>query len=225
MKKVDFDGFAHAYNDLLREQTTFFTADETYFARYKIDIVRRLATSEPRRVLEFGCGTGRNIPFLREAFPQSVVMGSDVSQKSLDLARSSNPGVHFWKEGDDDAAQSGFDLIFIAGVFHHVPPSERKAVAACVAERLNVGGTVVVFEHNPYNPVTRRIVSRCPYDEGVILLPPSELRNYLTGQRLVVHRRAYALFFPPGWKKLLPLERLLAHVPLGGQYWVAATRP
>jgi SAM-dependent methyltransferase len=224
MNNVDFDAFADKYDELLREQTGFFTADESYFARYKVDIAREQAHDEPRRVLEFGCGTGRNIAFLRTAFPNAVVMGSDVSARSLDVARKANPGVVFWHESRDEGEREAFDLIFIAGVFHHVPPAERAAVAQRVASRLTPDGVAIVFEHNPYNPLTRRIVSQCPYDEGVVLLTAGELRGHLSRSGLRLGAWGYALFFPPAWRRMLPLERRLRRVPLGGQYWVTAVR-
>jgi SAM-dependent methyltransferase len=224
MKKVDFDDFAGGYDALLRQQTSFFADDESYFARYKVSTARHVVQRRPKRVLELGCGTGRNIPFLREAFPGSVVMGSDVSEKSLEVARAANPQVHFWKEGESLEERSGFDLIFVAGVFHHVAPGERSSLATSIAQRLNPDGTALVFEHNPFNPVTRRIVSQCPYDEGVILLRARELRRHLRAAGLRRQRQGYALFFPPTWRPLLSLEKHLSWLPLGGQYWVAADR-
>jgi SAM-dependent methyltransferase len=222
MNKVDFDAFAHSYDDLLREHTGFFSEDESYFARYKVAIAKRALAAVPRRILEFGCGTGRNIPFLKEAFPEATVMGCDVSRKSLEIAVASNPGVRFWKEGEGESEEAGFDLIFVAGVFHHIPPAERDAAAATLSRRLSAGGMLVVFEHNPFNPVTRRIVSNCPYDEGVVLLTPRELRRHLEAAGLRVVKRAYALFVPPAWTLLQPLESRLGWLPMGGQYWVSA---
>ena len=40
MDKVDFDDHAENYNELLREGVGFFSPDEAYFARYKVDLVR-----------------------------------------------------------------------------------------------------------------------------------------------------------------------------------------
>jgi len=225
MKKVDFDAYASSYNDLLREGTAFFTEDEAYFAKYKVGIARALVGKPPRRVLEFGCGIGRNIPFLREAFPQADVMGSDVSAASVETARSENPGVTFWVEGAEGSESGAFDVVFVAGVFHHIPPEERRAAAKSVAARLNPGGCAVVFEHNPINPVTRKIVRECPYDEGVILLRRSELRDLLETAGLQVRKQGYSLFFPPKLRSLRSLEPKLSWLPLGGQYWVCADRP
>jgi SAM-dependent methyltransferase len=225
MKRTDFDKYAADYNELLHRETQFFSDDESYFARYKVEITRRLVTQPPGRLLEFGCGIGRNIPYLREAFPGSEVMGCDVSAKSVELARAANPGVDFWTEGEGGAGERGFDLIFVAGVFHHIPPEERPEAAALIAHRLNPGAMVVVFEHNPYNPITRRIVNECPYDEDAVLLSARELRGRLAAAGLQFRKQGYALFFPPKLAAFVRLEPLLAWLPLGGQYWVCAARP
>jgi SAM-dependent methyltransferase len=224
VKKVDFDQYAKNYNELLREKTAFFSEDEKYFARYKVLIARELCPLRPSSVLEFGCGIGRNIPYLKEAYPDAQVMGSDVSEKSLETARLENPGTHFWREGLSEGERSGFDLVFVAGVFHHIPPDERLAAARTIAARLNPGGTAVVFEHNPLNPVTRKIVSECPYDEGVILLRMAELRDLLATAGLTDFTGGYSLFFPPRLKALARLERFMRWIPFGGQYWVRVTR-
>lgn len=224
VKKIDFDQFAGSYNELLREKTAFFSDDEKYFARYKVQIARELVNRPPTRILEFGCGIGRNISFLKEAFPGAEVMGSDVSRKSLETAREENPDIHFWTEGQSEGERSGFDLVFVAGVFHHIPPGERPLAARSIEARLNPGGRAIVFEHNPLNPVTRKIVSECPYDEGVILLGLGELRGLLADSGLTCIRHGYSLFFPPRLKALSRLERLMRWIPFGGQYWVTSTK-
>ncbi|MBK8899364.1 MAG: class I SAM-dependent methyltransferase [Candidatus Competibacteraceae bacterium] len=226
MRKIDFDNYINTYNQMLRQQTGFFTPNEAYFAQYKVTIVRDKIPKEPHRILEFGCGIGGNIPYLRKAFRSAEIMGSDVSALSLEVARNENPGIYFWQEGDVAAMpQEGFDLILVTGVFHHIPPLERIAVAKLLFTRLLPGGWVFVFEHNPYNPVTRHIVNNCPYDEGVVLLRPSELQELLRQGGLEVEEQKFSLFFPQRLKLVLPLERYLGWLPLGGQYWVLARRP
>ena len=63
MEKVDFDEYAEEYDNILREQLSFFSDDDKYFARYKVKSVHKYLTTEPKRILEYGCGTGRNLPF------------------------------------------------------------------------------------------------------------------------------------------------------------------
>ena len=80
--KVDFDNYTDNYNSLLCENTGFFTKSEAYFARYKVDILRHEVPLTTKRLLEFGCGLGRRIPFLRAAFPEAAIAGSDISVQS-----------------------------------------------------------------------------------------------------------------------------------------------
>lgn len=222
--KVDFDDYTDNYNSLLRASTGFFTESEAYFAKYKVDILRREVPATTKRLLEYGCGIGRNIPFLRAAFPEATIAGSDISAASLEIARKENPGVEFFLEQPDTNAAEAYEVIFIAGVFHHIPVRERASVMKALYQRLAPGGTIAIFEHNPFNPVTRKIVKDCPYDKDALLLKPSNLKNLLIDADLLVRRSAYCLFVPPSLSVLLPLEAKLGWLPLGGQYWVKATR-
>jgi SAM-dependent methyltransferase len=224
MKKVDFDKYTEDYNSLLSESTSFFSEDEAYFARYKVGIVKKILKCEPSKILEFGCGIGRNLRFLREAFPGSEIVGSDVSEQSLQVAAKENPENRFFTEGAEDAGREVFDLIFVAGVFHHISPLQRPDALQLLLSRTCSGGSIFIFEHNPYNPVTRRIVNSCPYDEDAVLLPPHELISLLEKAGFSVQSREFALFFPPKIRFLLPFEKYLGWLPLGGQYWVAAKR-
>jgi len=221
-KRVDFDQYTENYNELLKEKTQFFSPNEEYFARYKVDIVRRRLHAPVRRILEYGCGIGRNIPFLQQAFPGAEIVGSDISAASLDIAREENPGVEFFLEDGHVGPIGQFDVIFVAGVFHHIPPAERGNVAQTISRRLSADGSLFVFEHNPFNPVTRRIVSTCPYDEDAVLLTPSELKSVLRQAGFGIEHKSYCLFIPPSLPALLPLEGKLGWLPLGGQYWVWA---
>lgn len=221
-QKVDFDDYVEDYNLLLNESTNFFSPSDEYFAKYKIDIVKNHYLSSPVKALEYGCGIGRNIPFLANAFPSSEIHGSDISPASLDLARELNPGINFFNENDLTNTGYKYDLIFIAGVFHHIPPSMRDDVIANLKQRLNPEGSLFVFEHNPFNPITRRIVDRCPYDEDAILLRPSELKDRLHTGGFDFVQQAYCLFVPPKLKSALFLENYLGWLPLGGQYWTHA---
>lgn len=222
--KVDFDDHKDNYNNLLRESVGFFSEDEAYFARYKTEIVRKAAAAKPTRILEYGCGIGRNIPFLLEAFPSSEIEGSDIAPESLSIAKKNNPGINFFLE-DDNWSGDPFDLVFVASVYHHIPLKERDAVTRMLFSRLKPGGEVCIFEHNPYNPITRRIVSRCPYDADAVLLRPSELKSMLRRASFEVAGASYCLFVPPAFSRLAWLESRLGWLPLGGQYWIRGSRP
>ena len=86
---------------------------------------------------------------------------------------------------------------------------------------LKPGGTLAIIEHNPYNPVTRLIVSRTPVDADAILLRPAETRRLFRGAGLTVEEQRYFLYLPEYlYRRLGGLETALAKVPLGGQYAV-----
>ena len=221
--RVDFDEYTSYYNQLLQERTGFFSENDAYFAKYKVELMKSRLTHPVKRILEYGCGIGRNIPFIRQAFPYADVVGTDISHASLEMARRDQPDVEFMAE--DEASDIGqFDLIFVAGVYHHIPVRERSLVSNLLYQRMNPSGNLFVFEHNPYNPVTRSIVSNCPYDDDAVLLQPKELRQYLAQAGFCNARSEYCLFVPPSFKRLKWLESCLGWLPLGGQYFVHVSK-
>jgi SAM-dependent methyltransferase len=225
-KPVDFDDYSKDYDQLLQAQVGFFSKSDAYFAQYKAELAKARIGRSVQRLLEFGCGTGRNIGFLRAAFPGAEVIGSDVSQASLAHAKALQPEVDFFLEQvnatdtSDASPLSDVDVIFVAGVFHHIPLEQRAGVARKLFQRLRPGGELMVFEHNPYNPVTRRIVSNCPYDADAVLLAPKQLRTLLADSGFSQAQQGYCLFIPPRLSALLWLEPYLSWLPLGGQFFV-----
>jgi hypothetical protein len=87
------------------------------------------------------------------------------------------------------------------------------------------GGLVVIWEHNPWNPLTRRVVARCSFDRDAALLSLAETRRLLRRAGLSRIESRYGLFFPwrgRGWRRA---ERLLAQVPLGAQFAALGSKP
>jgi hypothetical protein len=110
-------------------------------------------------------------------------------------------------------------------VLHHIEPGMRRDVVRDLCRRLRPQGIVAVFEHNPLNPVTRRIVSNCSFDEGVILLSKSETKGYFSEiDGMTIMKSGYCLFTPEPLKRLNWIDSLLRKVPLGGQHFVLAQR-
>ena len=221
MKKVDFDEYAKSYDEILGDQLNFFNRDDEYFARYKVECIKAHIKETPRTILEYGCGTGRNLRFLKDAFKDAEIYGCDISAKSLEIARKQNVDCHLFLP-DQRPPKSAFDLIFVAGVFHHIPPEERAQVMKEIACLLRKDGKLFVFEHNPWNPVTRRLVRDCPFDEDAVLIKPSELTDLLTEAGFRVEKKRYALFFPEVLKCFRKYEKRLGFIPLGGQYFIHA---
>jgi hypothetical protein len=84
------------------------------------------------------------------------------------------------------------------------------------------GGLVAIFEHNPWNPLTRRAVAGCEFDRDAVLLARREARRLLEVPALDACEDRYLLFFTRDSAPLRWIERRLRKVPLGAQYVVSA---
>ena len=93
-----------------------------------------------------------------------------------------------------------------------------------ISNLLQEGGNIFIFEHNPYNPITRYLVNNCIFDADALLLKKRELIKLLIDANLSVNTRRYSLFFPSFLKKLRFLEPMLGYLPLGGQYFISANK-
>jgi SAM-dependent methyltransferase len=222
MGKTDFDDFAESYDETLSRQLDFFEQGTDYFARHKVSVVRRLLRHEPSVILDFGCGVGNNLKQLMNIFPNASITGTDISGKSMEIAAARNHGAAFTPIVSLGNSRDSFDLIFIANVFHHIVPAHRVGTVEMLRNIIASGGELFIFEHNPYNPVTRRLVNSCPFDTDAELLKPGEMIKLLKDSGFSVLRRDFILFFPRFLSLLRPLERYMTAVPLGGQYVVQA---
>lgn len=226
IEKVDFDQYAGVYEKTLEEDLKFFGEENSYFAEYKIKLIKGLLSSAPKNILEYGCGIGRNIRFFKEYFPEANVDGCDISDKSLEIAQKENPEVKFNLISDNFVNENAgkYDLIFVSCVFHHIEPSLRNGAIINIYKLLKPKGNLFIFEHNPYNPVTLKIVKDCVWDADAILLKPKETKELISYAGLKLDKMEYTLFFPAFLKSIRFLENYLKFIPMGGQYFVMASK-
>jgi SAM-dependent methyltransferase len=222
MLLAEFDEYATNYKQVVAASIRITGESSEYFAAYKADyIARKIAPRPGTRLLDYGCGIGLLSAQIRKRLPQVRVDGFDVSKHSVEQIE---PALHSQGTFTTDRSQllPAYDVIVLANVLHHVSPTERDSLLKQVSSRLARNGRIVVFEHNPLNPLTRHAVSQCPFDEGVQLLPVREARGYFReGFEWVT--RDYAVFFPRWLSWLQPFEGLLSWCPLGAQYAVVAS--
>lgn len=216
-----FDDAAAAYNELLNKSLDISGERFEYFAEYKIARLKRLGFGASACVLDFGCGIGNLTELLSRDFGE--VAGFDPSTVSLGEARKRIPIAAFYDQ-IEAIPQSHFDLAVLAGVLHHIPTVDRVSVLSQVRSTLKPGGMVVIFEHNPLNPLTRRAVDACPFDNDAILLSPGEVRAHLKEAKYEGVCQAFIVFFPKSLSFLRPLEPCLRYCPLGAQTMTTATR-
>jgi hypothetical protein len=107
-----------------------------------------------------------------------------------------------------------------------VPYDQRPLLTMEALRVLRPGGTFCIIEHNPWNVVTRLIVSRTPVDADANLLRPSETRRLLSQAGTQIVGTQYFLLLPEAiYRHLSAIESALLTLPLGGQYAVFATKP
>ncbi len=224
---VQFDQYADDYKTLLDNSLSLVGGFNEYYFFRKVDIVKKMIGAHKiNLVLDFGCGLGDTSIMLSKAFPDARIIGVDISGVSIAYARNKNKNIDFYLLNDKDfiAEYAGyFDLIYVANVFHHIPCNERKQVAAILKTMLVCNGKILLFEHNPYNPVTKWVVSRCEFDQDAILLLSRDSRMLLEYSGFQVERTVYFLFFPYMFRILSKIEAFLSWLPFGAQYCVVAS--
>jgi 2-polyprenyl-3-methyl-5-hydroxy-6-metoxy-1,4-benzoquinol methylase len=217
-----FDAFASNYRQLVNENIRITGESSDYFAAYKADyIARRVASRATGKLLDYGCGVGLLCGHLKGRLPKLQIDGFDISQDSVARVDKTLQSQGIFTSNLEELGHA-YDFIVLSNVLHHVEPEERSSLLEEACSRLASGGKLVVFEHNPINPLTRWAVSQCTFDEGVILLPSSEPLSYFRRVGFQVLRRDYIVFFPRWLRWLRPLETRLGWFPLGAQYVVVA---
>jgi ubiquinone/menaquinone biosynthesis C-methylase UbiE len=110
----------------------------------EVELIRRYALPAEARVLDAGCGTGEGSSRLAELFPRARVLGVDIIDAHLELARGryAKFGARLAFEHQSiyelKAADRSFDLAVCRHVLHSIPYPER--VIAELVRVTRVGG-------------------------------------------------------------------------------------
>lgn len=228
MLEAEFDRVAADYEAQHAASIRLSGESTQFFADYKVKVAKAEAlrrNCRPTRILDFGSGIGASVRPLQRTFPEARIICLDVSSASLELSRGQHSGDLEFLTYDGarlPAALGEVDLVFVACVFHHIPAGCHVELLRQLKARLAPGGMVILFEHNPWNPLTRHAVSSCPFDRDAVLISAPEMRRRMIAAGFTETALAYRLFFPAALAALRPLERWLTWLPLGAQYSIAA---
>ena len=97
----------------------------------EVELFRRYALPSEARILDAGCGTGEIASRLADLFPRSLVLGVDIIDHHLDLARSRYanlaPRLSFDHQSvfELNAPDRSFDLTVCRHVLHSIPHADR----------------------------------------------------------------------------------------------------
>src|SRR5438132_2233478 len=187
---AEFDRHSESYETAVEEAVAFAGQPHDVYleakARKLLELARRRLGAEPVAALDVGCGIGLFERHLGGSF--AALHGVDVSEPMIARARETVPEAEFRVSdpGRLPYEDARFDLVFTVCVLHHVERCERGRLLAEIARVARPGGLVVVFEHNPWNPLTRKVVRGCEFDQGVELLPRREVMAALRAAGLEV---------------------------------------
>jgi SAM-dependent methyltransferase len=224
MSPAEFDRFARSYEQDLAKSLAATGEGREFYAEKRIDWTAQcLAWLEHpvRRILDYGCGDGANVPMLAARFNAEHVMGVDVSAESIAVARQANSSSRWQFLCTTEWTPDGtVDLAFTNGVFHHIPPAQRPACLEAIGRALRPGGVFAFWENNPWNPGTHYVMSRCAFDEHAIKISPREGKKMLSNSGFKILRTDSLFYFPRQLSFLRPAEAWLRSLPLGGQYLV-----
>jgi len=228
MTASEFDRFASTYDQDLAKALAATGESKDFFAQTRVNWVASCLNhlqAPASRVLDFGCGIGSNSPILKTTLQAKAVTGVDVSEESINQARaryaSGDLSFSALKDYHPDAS---YDLVFTCAVFHHIPVADRTAALETIRGSLKPGGLFAFWEHNPWNPGTRYVMSQCVFDEDAVTISIPAGRKLLTNAGFQLVRTDSLFYFPRALRFLRPLERWLRAVPLGGQYLVLARK-
>lgn len=97
----------------------------------EIQLIRRYALPAEARILDAGCGTGEGASRLVELFPQASVLGVDIIDQHLELARSRYASLaarltfEHQSVFELQAPDRSFDLTVCRHVMHSIPHPDR----------------------------------------------------------------------------------------------------
>lgn len=140
------------------------TIIQTLNSRFTISaysVFKKYVFIKDKGILEAGCGTGRFCCLLAKDFPESKIIGIDISGNALRIARSMKlllglDNVSF--KQDDlfsiDFPDNYFDLVFNEGVIEHFSLKGDPSYEDALNEMIRVtkpGGKIIVAVPNWYN--------------------------------------------------------------------------
>ena len=215
-KSVNFDDFSTNYEDKILKSFGNIDSNVSYYHSGKAKIAKRELAFDPNKILDFGCGIGSMLKFLKENFKYSEFYAFDESLKSLEHIKLNYPDVNCLY---DLNTIEKFDLVILSNVIHHVKSSERNNFFKKIYNLLDDNGKLLIFEHNPYNPITLRVVANCEFDIDAELIKKKNLIKLCNENNFQLQKSGYIHFFPSKLKFFFNLERYLKWFFLGAQYF------
>ena len=115
--------------------------------------------------------------------------------------------------------------LFCNGVFHHLPLANRIIATEYLYRCLRPGGIFALWENNPWNPGTRYVMNRIPFDRDAVTLNPLKARHLVKMAGFEVIRTDFLFIFPRLLRWLRWSEPCVSRLPIGGQFELLCRKP
>lgn len=220
-----FNRYKNSYSDAVDQAVAFTGLETDFFTRVKADYILDEAEklsggAKMLDVLDIGCGVGNFHSLLAPKFHS--LTGVDVSSACIEVAMARNPSLLYKVyEGDRlPFERESFDMTITICVMHHVPPTNWVRFVGEIRRVLRTGGFALVFEHNPRNPLTQRVVNNCAFDEDAVLMLSEETEQLFANAGFREVRSRHILNIPPFNSLMRRVDGLFSRLRLGAQYYV-----
>jgi SAM-dependent methyltransferase len=219
---------AEEYDEMLNQGLRLSGESKEFFMEGRLKLMQKHLPSgfSPERILDFGCGIGDTSEALATLYPEAEIVGIDTAIDALNFATNNRSSERLtYAPVDSFDEKDRFDLSYVNGVFHHIPLHLRLKSIETVYAALKANSYFAFFENNPWNPGTRMVMNRIPFDRDAITLSYMESKHLLKqGGFNDVDVSKFAFYFPNSLKFLRFAEPALASIPLGAQYLILAKK-
>ena len=117
-----------------------------------LKVMKEVITSDDRRLLEIGSGTGQHAVYLAPHFPHMIWVTSDVKanhrgiQDWLDESGAPNiVGPGEFQIGKDDFPNGHFDVVFTSNTLHIMHWKECKTLMKMLGRNLREGSQLLIY--------------------------------------------------------------------------------
>ncbi len=142
-QRVNYDAIAHLYDERLRDHKVDENLGKFWATRPWLHLSQL-------RVLDMGCGTGKQLAANYSQFPDATLVGMDLFQGMLRQAQNRNPAVA-WVQADNMAAPfAGESFHYITNQFSYAHVQNKPRFIAETARLLKPGGYFVLTSIDPW---------------------------------------------------------------------------
>lgn len=230
-KDTEFDAYADGYAAGMENPLKKIVGkNPNEFLIPKIQILTELIECQRStpRVLDFGCGTGEMLALLALAKPEWTLFGADISQQMINEAEKrhlilkQNATLLYIEQALD--GNNKYDMIYASCVFHHIAPKDWVKTLRVIANCLEKDGLFVMFEHNPWNPITKWVVNHTEIDKNANLFSALTAGSIIREAGMYIEKTRHFMHLPPSMALAGFVDRLFGVLPLGGQYVCVAKK-